>query len=125
MQKSGMAVVIRNVAHHNWGFFSREANREIIELKWTLFMLKQQWVTFIFENPIVVLTAYPNSHNQFERKIDLSQEFPGAYTAEPKQSWYNHPPTVRFDHELCSLMVGTNEKTDDWDRVYLPEILWI
>lgn len=174
--KEAMAVVLRNVADHDWGWFSREdqrmhlqtvedearkgpkkvrvwlenkgkrafegvsgnisgaalkklktkvdAERDQIEDKWIVFMLKNGWLKAELKGRVVTLTGYPGTHNAFTREIDLSREFPGAYPNN-EQSWDRVTVYVDLDHDHCALAVGTTKKMDDRNHIYLGDVLFV
>jgi hypothetical protein len=173
--KEAMAVVLRNVADHDWGWFSREdprmhlqtvedgarkghnkvhvwlenkgkrtfegvtgnipsydlkklktkvdAERDQIEDKWIVFMLKNGWLKAELKGRVVTITAYPDTRNSFTREIDLSQEFPGAYP-DNERSWDVIPVYVNLDPEHCALAVGGTKKMDDRNHIYLGDVLF-
>ena len=67
-------------------------NRLTIEARWISFMLENHWLRASLSGRRVTVTAYPGTHNEFKRTIDLHLRFPGAYP-----DWDATPPIVDFD----------------------------
>jgi hypothetical protein len=172
--REAMAVVLRNVIEHDWGFFSREdqrmhlqtvdegsregqkkakvwleergrkicesadgkvtgadlrklqakieAEREHIEVMWISFMLKNDWITAKLKDSDIVLTAYPKSHNRYERVVNLREIFPGAFGGHG--GWDQNPPKVEFDKTTGLLAVGTEDRLDDRNHLDVREFLF-
>ncbi len=167
--KTSMAVILRNVVHHNWGWFSREdprmhlqtvdenslrgpskakvwleskgkrtfelaegslsgsdlnrlqqrvdADREQIEVKWAVFMMKNEWLKAEIRGSDLILTAYPGSHNSFTRTIDLKKEYPGV-------DWVRSPVYVDLDETSGLIAVGTEKNKDDRTHIPADSVLW-
>jgi len=98
-----------------------KAERPNIESRWINFMIKNRWLKAEREGSIVKLTAYPSSHNKYERKIDLREEFPGSY--DGPRSWDTTPPNVDLDEEHAALAVGRKESLDDREHIDLTK--WV
>jgi hypothetical protein len=182
--REAMAVVLRNVIEHDWGFFSREdqrmhlqtvdegsregqklqtvdegsregqkkakvwleergrkicesadgkvtgadlrakieAEREHIEVMWISFMLKNDWITAKLKDSDIMLTAYPKSHNRYERVVNLREIFPGAFGGHG--GWDQNPPKVEFDKTTGLLAVGTEDRLDDRNHLDVREFLF-
>jgi hypothetical protein len=170
--KASMAVLIRNVAGHDWGWFSREdprmhvqtvdegsltgrnkskawlenrgrrvfepaddklsgsdwkklkakvdAERAVLESKWSVFMVKNGWIKAEVKGSIITLTAYPGAHNAFTRTIDLRRIFPGAYP-----HWDKNPPKLDLESSPGLLAVGPEDDPDDRDHLELREFLFV
>lgn len=168
---TGMAVMIRNVAGHNWGWFSREdprmhvqtvdkdslnglnkskawlerkgsrifepavgtltasewkklktkvdAERKVLESRWSAFMVENGWLKVTLKGSIVTLTAYPGSHNSFTRQFDLRKIFPGAY---PR--WDRTPILLDLDSSPGLLAVGPDANPDHRNHLELTEFLF-
>jgi hypothetical protein len=85
-------------------------------------MIENDWLTADLKGSVIVLTAYPKSHNKYERKIDLKKLYPGAYGGQ--KSWDETPPLVEFDRGLGLLTVGTQPKLDDRNHIDVSEYLF-
>lgn len=96
-----------------------ETDRENIEDKWAVFMVDNDWVNVEITNRIVTITAYPDSHNSFLRRIDLSQYYPGAY---PR--WDTVRPRLDLKSSPGLLAVGPNDDPDDRNHILLSEVLF-
>jgi hypothetical protein len=96
-----------------------EVDRESIEDKWTIFMIDNDWVKAEIKDRVVTVTAYPNSHNNFIRKINLSQYYPGAY---PR--WDTTRPKLDLKSSPGLLAVGPNDNPDDRNHILLSEVLF-
>lgn len=166
--KSAMAVQIRNVVGHDWGWFSREdprmhiqtvdeqarkgpnkvrvwlenkgkrtfevsagtlsgqdvkklkakveAEREVLEVKWIGFMIRQGWITATLKGSTITVVAYPGSHNKFNRKVDLTKLFPGV------NDWSE--AVVDFDQTLGMLRIGSDPDLDQRDHIALEDFLF-
>lgn len=173
-ERNAMAVVLRNVADHNWGWFSREdermhvqtvdkgsmkgpnkvkfwledrgarvctlavgnmsgadqkkvqakvtADREHIEELWIHFMIQNDWLKADLNGSEITLTAYPNSHNRYERTIDLRRLYPGAYKGA--NNWDDAPPDLDWDREHGMLAVGHQKNLDDRIHIEVGEFLF-
>jgi len=175
-----MEVLIRDVAGHNWGWFSKEDQRMHIQtvergslegptrvkvwlenrgkrtfqiaegnlsgldakkLKakveevrgqlqdlWTFFMVNHDWLKAELRGSVITLIAYPDSHNGFERTIDLRERFPGAYRHPgllyDQPGWEVNPPDVDFDKTLGLLTVGHAKNLDDRNHILVSDILF-
>lgn len=174
LEKIAMAILLKNVAKHNWGFFSREdqrihlqtvdkkslykpnkvkywledkgkrtfqlaegnidkqeekllqekleEDRPNIENHWICFMIENNWLKVDLYGDIIVLTAYPNSHNSYERYINLREIFPGAYIHG--KTWDKDPPKLYLDGSSGLLAVGTQENPDDRNHLDLVDIIF-
>jgi len=100
------------------------SEREHIESKWTVFMIRQGWLRTKLSRHLVTLTAYPGSHNSFTRLVDLKQEFPGAYSDQIAKSWDERPPIVDLDAEHVALRVGPDRNPDHREHIRLTDVLW-
>jgi len=173
-EREAMSVVIRAVADHNWGWFSREdermhvqtvdkgslvgpnrvkfwledrgkrvcaladgkmsgadekrvqaavaKDRMNVETQWVHFMIQNDWIRVQLHGSELILTAYPNSHNSYERRLDLRKMYPGAYKG-PK-NWDDKPPLVDFDREHGMLAVGSQEALDERMHIELSAYLF-
>jgi hypothetical protein len=169
--KIAMPTLIRNVAGHNWGWFSQEdqrmhlqtveaearsgpnkakiwleskgkrifelatgdisgpdlkrlkakvdSERSILEAKWISLMIHHEWIKAELEGHIVVVTAYPNTHNKFSRKLDLKKFYPGCYP-----NWNKYPPIVDFD-DNGMLRIGNDKNPDYRDSIALEDYLFV
>jgi len=173
-KKQSMAVILRNVVKHDWGFFSEEdermhlqtaekgartgknkikiwletrgkrtieratenfsgadfkklaeqitQERKTIEDKWVVLMLKKGWLKAEIKGSVITLTAYPNSHNKYTRRIDLRKELPGAYVTHP--SWDTVLVHAALQQDVCALAVGPEKNLDERVHFYLPKIIF-
>jgi len=99
-----------------------EAEREHIEVMWISFMLKNDWITAKLKDSDIVLTAYPKSHNRYERVVNLREIFPGAFGGHG--GWDQNPPKVEFDKTTGLLAVGTEDRLDDRNHLDVREFLF-
>ena len=163
-----MPTLIRNVAGHDWGWFSREdqrmhlqtveeearsgpgktkvwlenkgkrtfelatgkisgpdlkrlkakvdSERSVLEAKWISLMVLQGWIKAELKAPIIVITAYPNTHNKFTRELDLRKLQPGA------SNWDSY--IVDFD-DHGMLRFGDEPNPDYRDNVPLEDYLFV
>jgi hypothetical protein len=175
LERTSMSVYIRNVANHNWGWFSNEdqrmhiqtvdqksikgptkiriwletkgkrtfevstgnlspsdlkklraeveSQRDYLEIQWSAFMITNKWVTINLIGSVITITAYPNSHNKFIRKLDLREEFPGAYY-NGSGSWDRKKIFASLDAEHEAIAVGPQEEMDLRIHIRLDRILW-
>ncbi|MGA3123389.1 MAG: hypothetical protein ABSF69_21680 [Polyangiaceae bacterium] len=169
---AAVTVLIRNVAGHDWGWFSREdsrmhvqtvdedslkgpnkakawletagkrtfepaggklsgsewkkleakvrAERDDLESKWSVFMVKNHWLKADLKGSVVTLTAYPGMHNAFTRTFDLQRIYPGAYPY-----WDQNLPKLDLESSPGLLAVGPNDDPDHRDHLELTEFLFI
>lgn len=173
-EKQAMAVIFRNVASHNWGFFSDEdermhlqtvdlkslkgpnkvkiwleeqghricklalgkidgpdfkklqaevkSERKVIEVKWVHFMVNNGWIKAQLKGSSIILIAYPDSHNRYEKVIDLKKRFPGAYGGHG--GWDQNLPKIDFDKTNGLLAIGTEKNLDDRNHIPIDEYLF-
>ena len=94
-----------------------EAEREDLESRWITFMVKHGWITVELKTPIIVVTAYPNTHNKFIRELDLRKLQPGL------ANWDNY--IVDFDKDNGMLRFGTESNPDHRDSIPLVGYLFV
>jgi hypothetical protein len=166
-----MAVLIRNVAGHNWGWFSQEdqrmhvqtvdkeslyaprkvkawleargkrvfeqaegnltgsewkaikakveADRGLLESKWSVFAAENGWLKVTLKGSIVTLTAYQGTHNSFSRTLDLKKIFPGAYP-----SWACEQVKLDLVSSPGLLAVGPEDNPDHRNHLELRKYLF-
>ena len=95
-----------------------ESERENLESRWITFMVKHDWITAELRTPIIVVTAYPNTHNKFTRELDLRNLQPGV------KSW-DKPMIIDFDDGNGMLRFGTEPNPDHRDSIPLVGYLFI
>lgn len=93
-----------------------DSERKDLESRWVTFMVLQGWVTAELRTPIIVVTAYPNTHNKFTRELDLRNLQPQA------SNWDNY--IVDFD-DHGMLRFGNEPNPDYRDNVPLEDFLFI
>ena len=96
-----------------------DLDRDVIESKWSVFMVENDWVKADLNGHIVTLTAYPNTHNSFTRQLDLKQLFPGAYPA-----WGQKTPKLDLKSSPGLLAVGPEDNPDDRNHIELQQVLF-
>lgn len=93
-----------------------DSERKDLESRWVTFMVLQGWVTAELRAPIIVVTAYTNTHNKFSRELDLRKLQSGI------SNWNNY--IVDFDgHGM--LRFGNESNPDHRDNVPLEDFLFV
>lgn len=103
-----------------------EAERTDIEREWLRLMVKQAWITAKLYGSDVVLTAYPHTHNSFQRILDLKKEFPGAYSIGVHPRWDSDAVQIKVDllQGPVALAVGLEEDPESRDFVRLTDLIF-
>ena len=94
--------------------------RDLIESRWTAFMVEHHWLAATIEESAVTLTAYPGTHNRFTRTIDLVAIFPGAYPRGKRP-----PSKVDLESSPGLLAVGPQDDPDERNHLALHEFLFV
>lgn len=103
-----------------------QLERSFIELRWINFMIAHGWLIARLDGSIVTLTAYPRTHNAFERQIELRDVYPGAYSKDVIRTWEALPIVVSLDAEHCCLVVGDQrDEPDDRNRLRLTDWVFV
>jgi hypothetical protein len=92
-----------------------------VEVKWVAFMLDNHWLSLRVEGMLITITAYPKTHNQFVRSLDIR-----SIIRNPEYSKLVKPDQVSFNREILCLEVAVLPTDDEGRRHHLPldEILW-
>lgn len=93
-----------------------DSERKDLESRWVTFMVLQGWITAELRAPIIVVTAYPNTHNKFTRELDLRKLQAHA------PNWDDY--IVDFD-DHGMLRFGNESNPDHRDNVPLEDFLFV
>jgi hypothetical protein len=93
-----------------------DSERPVLEARWISLMVLQGWIKAELKTPIIVITAYPNTHNKFTRELDLRKLQPGL------SNWDDY--IVDFD-DHGMLRFGTEPNPDYRDNVPLEHYLFV
>jgi hypothetical protein len=93
-----------------------DSERKVLESRWVAFMVLQGWIKAELRTPIIVVTAYPNTHNKFTRELDLRKLQPGV------SNWDTY--IVDFD-DHGMLRFGNEPNPDHRDNIPLEDFLFV
>jgi transcriptional regulator with XRE-family HTH domain len=113
---------IKEMTSKEWKEFEAAVreDRKHLEARWVKFMMQNSWISARLSGSTITVVAYPATHNQFARTIDLRRVFPGAYPY-----WEENPPVVDLDLKNGMLRVGPQEEDPDKrDHIALESYLW-
>lgn len=88
-----------------------------VRAEWVHQMLVKGWLRLHLEGTCAVITAYPDTPHQFQRRVQLADHARPSLFVDP-------PQDVRFDDETASLMIGARHPEYQRVLVDLAEILW-
>lgn len=95
-----------------------DRRRASIETKWVKLMIDQGWLRFELRGSLIVLIAYANTPNRFERYVPCTD----AMSAERAAGL--RAPDIRFNYEFAALEFFPNRPEDERPWLSLPEIIW-
>jgi hypothetical protein len=93
--------------------------RERIEAYWIAFMIKNGWLRCRYKNGFIMLHAYPNTPNHFERSIALSDVIPNEEVAMKVTA-----QDVVLNEEFAMLEIFPRREEGHRVHERLEDILW-
>lgn len=90
--------------------------RQEIEDAWISLMLSKNWLKFELQGSVLVLTVYPG-RDSFQRRIDLSQEFPGAHQTITSDD-------LSLDSEHSAIILWRKRRPEKQQHLSLVGRLW-
>ncbi len=102
------------------------AKRELIEDRWTRFMIDKTWLIRTQSGSVITLIAYPAHMPRFYRTVDLADIFPGLYDPDspvsPKKPIM--ADEVVLSAEMNAIEIWPEKHESCREHIYLPPILW-
>jgi hypothetical protein len=87
-----------------------------VRARWVRQMIEKRWLRLDLLGDVARLVAYPGTHHEFTREIDLRKH------ASPVR--YASPGDVRLDAETAALVLDAQRGDDEWVLVDLADELW-
>lgn len=100
------------------------SDRESVEMRWIRLMIGKDWLTADLYGSDVLVTAYPGTHNSFERIVDLKQEFPGFYSSRVHPRWDDLDIKATFLAQPVALAVGPEDRPEDREYIKITDFLF-
>ncbi len=104
-----------------------QSKRELIEDRWTRFMIEKNWLSHTLSGSVITLTAYPAAPgSRFQRTVDLADILPGLYDPD-SQVWPKKPvkaDEVVLSAEMNALEIWPQKHESYRHHIYLPPSLW-
>jgi hypothetical protein len=94
--------------------------RERIEAEWASFMIRNDWLKVRLVGSSIVLSAYPQSHNRFERTLDVLYMIPNESIAKKVT-----PKDVALNEEFAFLELFPQRDEGKRQHEPLPGIRWL
>jgi hypothetical protein len=88
-----------------------------VRARWVRQMIEKDWLRLELRGHVARLVAYPGTHHEFTRDIDMRRH------ASPQR--YAGTADVRLDAETAALEIDAQRAEDEWVLVNLAEELWI
>ncbi|MBI3411938.1 MAG: hypothetical protein HY040_26710 [Planctomycetes bacterium] len=96
-----------------------QVQRGRIEAYWIAFMIKNGWLRCHLRNGLIILRAYPNTPNHFERSIKLSEIIPNEEVARKVT-----PQDVVLNEEFAMLEIFPRREESSRVHERLEDLLW-
>ena len=90
-------------------------HRPSLEVCWRSSMVNQRRLDVTLSGSVITFTAYPDSPQQFVRRLDLRRWFPGAYAGH--RNWDEYPPLLDWDYGNGLLAVGDTPDIDTRNHI--------